>query len=1583
MDGVSAVNVIFVTGIAEFDLDQETAKLEDILPRIQKETGFKFSQIVSTFQALDLLIDPPVAHQALERLKDLCESVHRVNKTTYRVSYDPTSVGARTILSSASGIRLAPPGTDGKLADGRRNLIRMAWATSLAAVFTIPVVVLAWSDAPVSSSTSSIVELVLGTFVQAIAVPEFYTGALKSLIYSRVLEMDMLVIISITVAYGYSIVAFALARAGYKVQEKAFFETSSLLITPVLLGRLIAAIAKVRAVSAVSVRSLQAEKALLSDPSAGGTIEIDARLLQLGDVFVVPAHSTVTTDGEITSGASAVDESMLTGESIPVLKAIGDHLIAGTTNGPGTLTVRLTRLPGKNSITDIAGMAENALASKPRIQDLADRIAAYFIPGVITISLLVLAIWIAVGLRVRGDNGGSAIGLSITYAIAVLAVSCPCALGLAMPMVLAIAGGIAARQGVIVKQADVIERGYKVTDVVFDKTGTITTGVLEVVHSQVFPDAGYDDEEINSVITALITDNHHPVSLAVAAYLRKKINGKPLCVENLESIPGLGIQGKWNGRVVRTGNAFWLGLEDRPEIAEMLGQGMTVLCMTVDAAPLAAFGLTSSLRPEAVNIIADLHRRGITCHIVSGDSSKAVGDVVQAVGIPPSNVASRHSPAQKQHYVQQLMDSGEIVLFCGDGTNDAVAVAQANVGVQIGTASAVTQGTADVVLLGGLDGLLTLLNLSKRTFRRIIFNFAWAAVYNLFAILLAGGAFVKVHIPPAYAGLREIVSVVPVILAALTLGAAGSASDVFNPTKKAITTKSFLRTLARLGVEHRPPPTHPLKTTKALRLLYYVSEGNERWGLTRELYRKYWVEGKDVSEPAVLVESVRKVLVGERAEEVVRAIEGGVAEGARERKMLEEATASAIERGAFGVPAFWREIPRDQEVKMEFWYDFSSPWAFLGWTQLARLQRQFGARLHIEMKPFLLGILFREIGAPNLPSLAISEAKRAYLQFDHRDWVRWWNAVNEQEGKPDKTIEFYWADVFPIRTPTVLRAVLVNPELCALLYRACWEQNLDVGSERVLAQVLDEAGYDARAILDQANSPEVKSDLRARTEEAKERGLCGVPSYRVFHRHPAMSRHLTTRLLARAAHSARQPAPVCLAQHSFRHYASAAPVPTSTITDSAPSRLEHEQAVPNPDPASDSPTTAFLNQTTPFMVPTYVRPPPMIVQGKGCVLYDNENRAYLDFTAGIAVASLGHSDAEVARIIENQAQTLIHASNLYYNPWTPTLSKLLVEETKKQSPGSPLDQVFISNSGSEANEAAIKFARKVHYAKDPSSSQRDIVSFHDSFHGRTYGSLSATPNKKYQPPFGPMLSGFRYGTYNDIGGLKDLVNENTAGVIVEPIQGEGGINVATPEFLQALRKRCDEVGAILIFDEIQCGLSRTGDLWAHTASGVHPDILTTAKALGNGIPIGATLVSGETVAPYIKTGDHGTTFGGNPFACRVAHHIFSRLADPKLQEEVKMKSTLFFSAFERLKEKYPRALGAVRGKGLIVGYQLTDEAKPKVTEIVNAARERGLLIITAGDGVVRIVPPLIISAEEINHGLAILDEAMGVAFTKE
>ncbi|KIX06534.1 copper-translocating P-type ATPase [Rhinocladiella mackenziei CBS 650.93] len=768
VDGVSAIKVTFVTGMAEFDLDPKVGNLPQIIPRIEKETGFKFSQIASDYQTLEVVVDPSAAQHVLGRLRDVCESVEKVNKTTYRVSHDPTAIGARFILSSVPGVRLAPPGNDAKRADGRRKLMRTAWSTSLAAVFTIPVVVLAWSDNPLPDTTNSIIELVLATVVQAIAVPEFYAGAIKSLVYSRVLEMDMLVVISITAAFGYSVVAFALTHAGYTLEEGPFFETSALLITLVLLGRLIAALAKVRAVSAVSMRSLQAEKALLVDPSSGNTTEIDARLLQLGDVFLVPPHGKIVTDGDILRGSSAVDESMLTGESLPVPKSPGDQLIAGTINGAGALTVRLTRLPGKNSITDIAGLVENALGSKPRIQDLADKIASYFIPAVITTSLIVFAVWMAVARKVRGEEGGGAMGLAITYGIAVMAVSCPCAVGLAVPMVLVIAGGVAARHGVIIKQADAIERGYKVTDVIFDKTGTITTGDLATIHRQAFPGEGRSEDEIFSVTRAITKDNQHPVSLAVSIELQKR-HIRSAEVENLESVPGAGIRCTWKGQKVLAGNPFWLGIDHRPEISGLINQGMTLLCVTIESKPVAVFGLRSTIRKEATKTIADLQRRGLVCHIVSGDTPRVVEDIAQAVGVPFSKIASRQSPTDKQNYVQGLMSAKKVVLFCGDGTNDAVAVAQADVGLQIGAASDVTRATADVVLLGGLDGLLVLLNLSQRSFRRIAFNFAWSAFYNVLAMLLAAGAFVKVRIPPAYAGLGEVVSVVPVIAAAVTL----------------------------------------------------------------------------------------------------------------------------------------------------------------------------------------------------------------------------------------------------------------------------------------------------------------------------------------------------------------------------------------------------------------------------------------------------------------------------------------------------------------------------------------------------------------------------------------------------------------------------------------------------------------------------------------------------------------------------------------------------------------------------------------------------------------------------------------------
>jgi acetylornithine aminotransferase len=333
----------------------------------------------------------------------------------------------------------------------------------------------------------------------------------------------------------------------------------------------------------------------------------------------------------------------------------------------------------------------------------------------------------------------------------------------------------------------------------------------------------------------------------------------------------------------------------------------------------------------------------------------------------------------------------------------------------------------------------------------------------------------------------------------------------------------------------------------------------------------------------------------------------------------------------------------------------------------------------------------------------------------------------------------------------------------------------------------------------------------------------------------------------------------------------------------------------------------------------------------------------------------------------------MHTSNLYHNPHTGLLSKQLIQLTHATGGFASATRTFICNSGSEANEAAIKFARKVGKSISPNKDKHEFVSFHNSFHGRTMGSLSATPNPKYQTPFSPMVPGFKYGTFNDVNAINDLVTEATCGVIVEPIQGEGGVNVATPEFLLALRKRCADVGAVLIYDEIQCGLGRTGTFWAHAGypKECHPDIVTTAKALGNGFPIGATIVN-DFVCDHIKTGDHGTTFGGNPLGSRVASYILSRLSSPEILESIPAKEATFRKHFDTLRKQFPSQIKEVRGKGLILGLQLDTDPTP----IITAARERGLLIISCGTNTLRFVPPLVITESEIEEGMRILASAM-------
>ncbi|KAI0907054.1 E1-E2 ATPase-domain-containing protein [Ustulina deusta] len=766
-NGARNIRVNYLQGHADFTMDP-VLDLESILAKTREATGFQIA-IMSGDESITVLTSSSEASRALTQIElDGVQDVVVLNKRTVRIQYNPTIIGARDLFHKIEyfPVMLAPPQNDQQLASGRKRFITLLAQTVASFIFTIPVLVLAWGETHVEEHVKAIISLVLGSLVQFLAVPVFYKPALQSLIRYGILELDMLVVVAITAAYVYSIVAFGYLISGTPLETAAFFETSSLLISLIMLGRLVASYARIRAVASVSVRSLQVSTAILVEN--GVDRDIDSRLLQFGDIFKVTPHSRIPTDGTIISGVSEVDESMVTGESLPVTKGPGAFLIAGTTNGSGTLVARLARLPGKNTITDIAKLVEDASSSRPRVQEIADRVASWFLPTVLTIAVVVFVTWTIVGIKVRNQTGGEAVATAITYAVAVLAVSCPCGLGLAVPMVLVIANGIAARGGVIVKSAECTERSRKITDVVFDKTGTLTEPDLDVVAEEFF---GNDIVHARAITRALIGDSQHPVSVAIAKHLGPDTQPSPL-VTDVQSIPGAGIEGYMSGVVVRAGNASWTRSEVLPEVHRMLDDGMSILMVAQESTPIASYGLRTRLRFDAVTTVAKLREDGINVHLVSGDQNKAVQAIAAVVGIDRGNVASQQKPKEKQAYVAALMaQPGKVVMFCGDGTNDAVAVAQADIGVQLSDtiSSEVTRSAANVVLLSGLGGIPFLIEVSRAAFVRTTFNFVWSAIYNVFAILLAAGAFVRIRIAPAYAGAGELVSILPVIIAALTM----------------------------------------------------------------------------------------------------------------------------------------------------------------------------------------------------------------------------------------------------------------------------------------------------------------------------------------------------------------------------------------------------------------------------------------------------------------------------------------------------------------------------------------------------------------------------------------------------------------------------------------------------------------------------------------------------------------------------------------------------------------------------------------------------------------------------------------------
>ena len=396
---------------------------------------------------------------------------------------------------------------------------------------------------------------------------------------------------------------------------------------------------------------------------------------------------------------------------------------------------------------------------------------------------------------------------------------------------------------------------------------------------------------------------------------------------------------------------------------------------------------------------------------------------------------------------------------------------------------------------------------------------------------------------------------------------------------------------------------------------------------------------------------------------------------------------------------------------------------------------------------------------------------------------------------------------------------------------------------------------------------------------------------------------------------------------------------------------------------ADKETSNVVAAEAKFVVSTYSRPLPVFTHGKGAYLFDSEGRRYLDFTAGIAVTALGHSDKEWVEAVSRQAGKLTHVSNLYHTEPHVELAQHLTQN-------SFADRVYFCNSGTEANEAAFKFARKWARTNHNTDDKTGIVAFKGGFHGRTTGSLAATSKAKYRSPFEPLMPGVKFATLNDVESAHHAITEETCAVIVEPIQGEGGVNPASNDFLSALRDICDKNNALLIFDEVQCGLARTGNLWAYQNSDVKPDIMTLAKPLAGGLPIGATLVT-EDVAQTIHPGDHGSTFAAGPLVCKAAQVVFNRVSQPDFIANV---ASIGNYLKRRLLELEPQQLVEVRGSGLLIGAEFSCPIDP----LIQAAAKRDLLLISAGDNVLRLCPPLIVTMEQVDEAIEIIDESIGI-----
>ncbi|KAL0953571.1 hypothetical protein HGRIS_004788 [Hohenbuehelia grisea] len=893
LDQVTDIKVDYVSGTASCLYDASTTTPDKITEHVSSLTGFVCRRrlgVNSQARTISLRFSPELV-PAMSQLRQIfgTDAEDKENRV-FEHQEDPAIVTFRMKSSVSPGSARAVPERFKEAGypcepifvdehelmrkQARDTVLRGVLRALISIAFLVPSLVLVWKPHILSSNPIARDSIVLAfsSVILFLASP-IIIGAYKTLFIARHLDADVLISISTLSAYIYSVVIFALGPAiNHDIGLDSFFETSSLLITLILISRIVSSTVRWFAVSSYLSHAFgndvpnYAERV---DPDRGHCIDrTHVSLLDAGDTILMPAGEVAPSDGTLIAGKAYFDESLITGEANPVSKVSGSTIVAGsrllsssTTESASqetrenTIRLKLTRAPHESSLVELQRVVSEARSSRPAIQDMADGLATFLIPCILVISALLLLIWTLVGVFVRGNTSGRAFSQALTYTIALLASSCPCALTLCVPLVYCVVvAKVAIRRGILVKDANAFIGASKVSDVVFDKTGTLTTGKLAVVDKTILPfhpalahpisdvvptssvSSLFDPAQIEALVLALVLDDTHPVSSGVRSSLLSSSaiaeKAEPIQLEDKESIPGQGISARWNGNHAVKGGRLAFCIDTsadttglHPDVTRIISSGKTLFFLSIDSQVVAAYALQDSIKPQAESVVSKLRERGVRVSMLSGDNDDAAWEVGRALGFEREDVRGGCEPRVKRDIVRALVwkdeceqevkediaDNGSgqsipdnsrtflgrfnffrstfgdnrFVVFVGDGSNDAGVLSQANLGISFQSGTSLANAAADVILLSSqpsshestspsdrasvdsdIQKVLTVLDLSGSTKRRIIVCFGWAVMYNFIAFILSSGVLVVWRLEPQWAGVGELISLLPVFLVA-------------------------------------------------------------------------------------------------------------------------------------------------------------------------------------------------------------------------------------------------------------------------------------------------------------------------------------------------------------------------------------------------------------------------------------------------------------------------------------------------------------------------------------------------------------------------------------------------------------------------------------------------------------------------------------------------------------------------------------------------------------------------------------------------------------------------------------------------